>query len=366
MPSCKQSVMSAPASRLGVAALRADYARIRQETDDLAEPLSPEDQAVQSMDDASPTKWHLAHTTWFFETLVLRRWSDRYRPCDDRCSCLFNSYYEALGARHPRPARGLLTRPSLVEVLAYRNHVDGAMQTLLETLPSECERELVDVVTLGLNHEQQHQELILTDIKHALSCNPLRPVYAPVKPAALATPATLEWVPFAGGIVEIGHGDHRAFAFDNEKPRHQVVLRPFQLASRLVTCGEFRSFVEDGGYRRAEFWLSDGWTRANEDGWNAPLYWDSVDGSRQVFTLHGLSAFDPDEPVAHVSFYEAAAFAAWAGKRLPTEFEWERAAAFLATDANLLENRHFHPRAARACAALTQLFGAVCTWARSS
>jgi ergothioneine biosynthesis protein EgtB len=346
--------------------LREAYIRIRRATEQLASPLSSEDQTVQSMEDASPTKWHLAHTTWFFETLVLCRWHAGYRQFDGRYAYLFNSYYEALGPRHPRPARGLLTRPSVVEVLDYRRHVDEAMQAFLETLPPDCEPEISDLVTLGLNHEQQHQELVLTDIKHALSCNPLNPSYVPLKPASVAPVPPLNWVAFDGGVVEMGNGD-RTFAFDNEKPKHQVMLKPFRLASRPVTCGEFASFIDDGGYRRPEFWLSDGWTLASREAWNSPLYWKETDEGRRVFTLHGLASFDRDEPVVHLSFYEAAAFAAWAGKRLPTEFEWEHAAASAAPAwGNFLEDRHFHPRSPRESMNLTQMFGDVWEWTRSS
>ncbi len=295
------------------------YARVRRASETLAAPLSAEDCAVQSMPDASPVKWHLAHTTWFFETVVLSRLAG-YRVFDPAFSYLFNSYYEGLGPRHPRPRRGLLTRPGLAAVLAYRAHVDAAMA-------EACRREdLRAIITLGLNHEQQHQELILTDIKHAFYCNPLLPAYL-TETAKLRPAQGMQWLEHAGGIVSIGHegGD---FAFDNEGPRHQALLRPFRIASRPVTNQEYRAFMADGGYRRPEFWLSDGWARAREEGWEAPLYWlTDDDGSERVFTLSGLTALDPHAPVEHVSFFEAAAYAAWAGKRLPTEFEWEAAAA---------------------------------------
>jgi ergothioneine biosynthesis protein EgtB len=267
------------------------------------------------MPDASPVKWHLAHTSWFFETVILSR-RPGYKPFDPRFLYLFNSYYEALGPRHPRPRRGLLSRPALDEVLAWRAHIDAAM---LDVCGDES---LAGAITLGLHHEQQHQELILTDIKHAFFSNPLLPAYRAAARHAAAAEA-LEWREHAGGGAAIGH-DGAGFAFDNESPRHDVLLRPFRIASRPVSNGEYQAFIADGGYRRAEFWLSDGWARVQEEGWDAPLYWlKDDDGSESVFTLSGLQALGACAPVEHVSFYEAAAYAAWAGKRLPTEFEWE-------------------------------------------
>lgn len=294
------------------------YRAVRAGTEALASPLSPEDAAVQSMPDASPVKWHLAHTSWFFEAVVLSRCAN-YRPYDPRFAYLFNSYYEALGPRHPRPRRGLITRPSLVEVYAYRRYVDQAMLGVCQ------DGELADLVILGLHHEQQHQELIVTDIKHAFFSNPLLPAYHEDIPAS--RPARpLEFISCPGGATLIGH-DGSGFAFDNEGPRHQVLVHPFRIAARLVTNGEFRAFIEDGGYRRPEFWLSDGWAKAQEETWQAPLYWlKNNDGSESVFTLAGVQPLDPHAPVEHVSFFEAAAYAAWAGARLPTEFEWEAAA----------------------------------------
>ena len=295
--------------------LAQNYAAVRAHSLVLAEDLSAEDCAIQSMPDASPVKWHLAHTSWFFETVILAR-RPGYQALDPRYAFLFNSYYEALGPRHARPRRGLLTRPGLDEILAYRAHVDAAMRQAF------AEASLQDAIVLGLNHEQQHQELILTDIKHAFFQNPLLPAYRPGQARARA-PQVLEWLEHPGGLSLIGH-DATGFAFDNESPRHQVLLRPFRIASRAVTNGEYQAFIADGGYRRAEFWLSDGWTRVQEEGWSAPLYWLKDDaGTANVFTLSGVEAIDPHAPVEHVSFYEAAAYAAWAGLRLPTEFEWE-------------------------------------------
>jgi ergothioneine biosynthesis protein EgtB len=296
---------------------------VRRQTETLAEPLSLEDQTIQSMPDASPTKWHLAHTTWFFETFLLKPQLSTYRPFDPAYEYLFNSYYEAVGPRHPRPQRGMITRPGVEEILAYRRHVTEAMSELIESNRSNS----TELIELGLNHEQQHQELILMDIKHALSLNPLFPAYAPERaPTTAGTP--LGWIDFEGGLVETGHagpGSGGAFAFDNEGPRHRSWIDPFALATRLVTCGEYQSFIDDGGYRRAEFWLSAGWDVVNQRGWQAPLYWHED----SVFTLGGLRPRRAEEPVCHVSFYEAVAYAKWAGKRLPREAEWECAVADL-------------------------------------
>ena len=303
------------------------YEEIRCATLNLASPLSAEDCAVQSIPDTSPVKWHLAHTSWFFETVLLAQ-RPGYKPFDPAFAYLFNSYYESAGPRHPRPRRGLLTRPSLDRVLAYRDHVDAAMARLLADA-SDAE---LAAVALGLHHEQQHQELILTDIKHAFFCNPLLPAYSTAAAAAHA-PTVLEWRGHPGGIVSIGHAgpsssNQDGFAFDNEGPRHPVLLQPFRIASRPVTNGEYAAFIADGGYRRSEFWLSDGWALVQAEGWDAPLYWLSDDdGQRRIFTLNGLVTPDANAPVNHVSFFEAAAYAAWAGKRLPTEFEWEAASA---------------------------------------
>jgi len=341
-------------------ALRDFYVRVRGESETLAARLSPEDQTVQSMDDASPTKWHLAHTTWFFETIVLKEFARGYRSFDERYAFLFNSYYESLGPRHPRPKRGMLTRPSVAEVVAYRHHVDAAMENLLAS--AGASKDLRDLVTLGLHHEQQHQELILTDIKHVLSLNPLLPAYANPSPAALSNTAPFSWISFQGGLASIGH-EGEGFAFDNESPRHEVMLQPFKLASRPVTCGEYEAFIADGGYRRPEFWLSDGYATVVREGWTAPLYWLD-DGA--IFTLQGKRPRRAEEPVTHVSFYEAAAYASWKGKRLPTEFEWEHAAALLPLRGNFLDMNALHPRAAGEGGGLQQMYGDVWELTRSS
>ena len=296
-------------------ALARFYRDVRAHSEALAAPLTAEDCALQSMADTSPVKWHLGHTSWFFETLILGE-EPSYAPFDSRFAYLFNSYYESLGPRHPRPQRGLLSRPALEDVIAWRRHVDTAMAARLG------DDRLAARILLGLHHEQQHQELVLTDIKHAFFANPLLPAYRGEAKQA-CTPVACDWLSHAGGIVPVGH-DGEGFAFDNETPRHDALLRPFRIASRPVSNCEYLAFVQDGGYRRAEFWLSDGWARVQEEGWDAPLYWlCDNDASRSVFTLSGVRALDPHAPVEHVSFFEAAAFAAWAGKRLPTEFEWE-------------------------------------------
>ncbi len=313
--------------------LAARYAQVRQHSLQIAAPLSAEDQCIQSMPDASPTKWHLAHTSWFFEAVVLAAHAPGYQAFDSRFFHLFNSYYESLGPRHPRPQRGLLTRPGLAEVHAYREHVDAAMQRFMAQATSAAWQAAAPLVELGLNHEQQHQELMLTDILHALSCNPLLPAYQPADAPALrlaAATAAPGWIGMAGGTVEVGHAGE-GFAFDNETPRHRVLLEPYRIGDRLVSCGEYAQFIADGGYERVSLWLSDGWAAVQAGGWKAPLYWIAPGDPRapaahwQVFGLHGVRPLDPAAPVSQLSFYEAAAYAEWAGARLPTEFEWEAA-----------------------------------------
>jgi ergothioneine biosynthesis protein EgtB len=303
-------------------ALHEHYRSVRERTEALAAPLSDEDQVVQSMPDVSPTKWHRAHTTWFFETFLLSPRSERYEAFDPAYEYLFNSYYEAVGPRHPRPERGLLSRPSVNEVARYRAYVDDAMHDLIE----RCDAGTASLVVLGLHHEQQHQELLLMDIKHVLHCNPTDPAYS-IEPYALRTPEPAGFVPVHGGNVEIG-ADGTGFCFDNERPRHAVYLEPVKIADRLVRAREWLEFIADDGYHRADLWLSDGWAAVNANGWNAPLYWrDEGRGDWTIFTLGGRRALDPEEPVVHVSHYEADAFARWRDARLPTEFEWEHAVA---------------------------------------
>ena len=313
------------------ASLSARYANVREHTSQLASPLSAEDQCVQSMPDASPTKWHLAHTSWFFENVVLLPFLPGYQVFDPSFAYLFNSYYEALGPRHPRMQRGLLTRPSLPQVMAYRQHIDAAMEQLLSKAV-ELSPQALALAELGLNHEQQHQELMLTDALHLLSCHPMLPAYDASFARPLANPAAMQWISIEDGLHTLGKPlDQPGFAFDNETPAHQRFVQRFQIANRLVTCGEFLAFIQDGGYDNAELWLSEGRAHVLQDHWRHPLYWLEPQDPRapaehwQVFGLNGVQALDPDAPVTHLSFHEASAFAQWAGARLPTEFEWETA-----------------------------------------
>lgn len=293
---------------------------------ELAEPLSAEDMVVQPMDDASPTKWHLAHVTWFFETFILKKFLADYRLFDETFNFCFNSYYESQGARQPRGHRGLLTRPSIDRVMAYRHHVDDALTRLANLPESHC-TEVQRLVEIGINHEQQHQELLLTDILSLFAANPLRPAYRPGKPSLVADPPVpaMSWIDYPGGMVDVGH-DGNGYAWDNEFPRHQAYVRPFQLANRLVTNEEWLSFIQGGGYRDPVHWLADGWSTVQREGWRCPLYWEGYDGAWQQMTLEGLRPLERAAPVCNVSYYEADAFARWSGHRLPTEFEWEVAA----------------------------------------
>ena len=297
------------------------YGTVRAYTEHLAAHLSAEDQCVQSMPDASPAKWHRAHTTWFFEQFVLGEYLPGYTPFDPNFCYLFNSYYEAVGARHPRPIRGVLTRPSADEITAYRAHVDAAMAAFIPIMPENP----TALLELGLQHEQQHQELLLTDILHAFAQNPLMPAVSPgwLEPTNAASPS--RFVRCSGGIVQIGHHGG-AFCFDNETPRHDVLLRDYALASRLVRNSEWLEFMADGGYRTPTLWMSDGWAKLQAEGWQAPLYWIERDGAWWQMGLGGLAPLEPDAPVRHVNWYEADAFARWTGARLPTEAEWETAA----------------------------------------
>jgi len=319
------------------------------------------------MDDVSPTKWHLAHTSWFFEEFLLGKELADYRPFHPGFGYLFNSYYQQVGAMHPRPRRGLLSRPTVDEVLRYRSHVDEGMGRLLAGASPVTRKRLDPVVELGLQHEEQHQELILTDIKHVLSCNPLRPAYRESPPPSESTPAEAGWVAFEGGLVEVGH-EGPGFAFDNEFPRHKAWLEPFRLASRLVTNAEYLEFLQDGGYARPEFWLSDGWETVRREGWQAPLYWNRSSAGWEIFTLSGMRPLDPSAPVCHVSFFEADAFARWKGCRLPTEAEWECAAAERPVEGDFRESGFLHPRPTRGRdgeASPAQLYGDVWEWTAS-
>jgi ergothioneine biosynthesis protein EgtB len=298
------------------------YVDIRAFTERLAASLSDEDQCVQSMPDASPAKWHRAHTTWFFEQFVLCRFLPEYRVYDSDFGYLFNSYYEAMGPRHPRPNRGLLTRPSAERVRAYRKHVDAAMMQLFDCTPCAA----AELIELGLQHEQQHQELLLTDMLHAFAQNPLAPPVLPQWEGPVGAPGPTRFVDCEGGLVRIGH-DHAGFCFDNETPAHPVYLPPYRIASRLVRNGDWLAFIADGGYRTATIWMSDGWASRQAGDWSNPLYWRELDGVWWQMGLRGLEPLDPDAPVRHVNWYEADAYARWAGARLPTEAEWEFASA---------------------------------------
>ena len=364
-----------PRPQIEPSALARRYAQVRAQSLLLAEPLSEADAQVQSMPDVSPSKWHLAHVTWFFETFVLERHERGFQPFHPRFRVLFNSYYNQVGEQHPRPQRGLVSRPSLAEIKAYRAQVDQRMTALLATNHDPAIDALIE---LGLQHEQQHQELLLTDIKHVLSCNPLAPVYRPSWPLAQVAPLAMEWVPLDGGLIAIGH-DGAGFAFDNEGPRHRTQLAPYALGNRLVTHGEWAEFITDGGYAEPRWWLSAGWEWVRQHRIAAPLYWQRDDGRWSSFTLHGLMPIDPHTPITHVSYFEADAFTRWAsqqrtawrGARLPTEAEWEHAAqvhgAVGIAAGNFVESQALHPMpVARSGATMHQLFGDVWEWTSSS
>lgn len=343
--------------------LYADYCAVRKCTEDLCSPLSVEDYGVQSMPDVSPPKWHLAHTAWFFETFLLLPYLRGYSVFHPRFHYLFNSYYETAGKLFPRPQRGLLSRPTVDEVYRYRKHVDAAMEELIRTCQS---RDVIERTVLGINHEQQHQELLLTDVKHNFSINPLRPAYREAAAVPDVAATKLEWLEFRGGLYSLGHGGV-GFAYDNEGPRHKVYLEDFALASRPVTNGEYIEFIEAGGYWRPEYWMSEGWAAVNNRGWNAPLYWEEIDSDWWVMTLSGMQKLDRSAPVCHVSFYEADAYARWAGKRLPGEAEWELVATGCAVNGNMLESDYLEPvPAPNGSAAPSQVFGDVWEWTRSA
>ncbi|QOR38336.1 ergothioneine biosynthesis protein EgtB [Billgrantia diversa] len=344
------------------------YQRIRRASEQLCEPLCTEDYVIQSMDDVSPPKWHLAHVTWFFEAFILVPFQSRYRTLDSAYDFLFNSYYETHGVPFPRPRRGTLSRPTVADVYRFRAHVDTAMAELLESPPPEHVEEILRRVELGLHHEQQHQELLLMDIKHILAQNPLCPAYRDdLSPPLEDAPGELAWLGYPAGIRSIGDDLKSGFAYDNEGPVHRQFLEAFQLGNRPVTNGEFLAFIEDGGYSRPELWLSDGWQQVGQDGWQAPLYWVKRDDGWYHFTLGGMRRVDPQAPVVHVSFYEADAYARWAGARLPSEAEWEVAARDVAMKGNFVESDHLQPVAAPAQAqSLSQLFGDVWEWTGSA
>ncbi len=381
------SIDSSPKSLATSAAslLMDRYQQIRQISERICQPLAIEDYTIQSMPDVSPPKWHLAHTTWFFETFLLVPHLPRYTVFHPQFGYLFNSYYEAVGARHPRDRRGLLSRPTVAEVYEYRAWVDRAMLTLLASM--SIESELADLVTLGLHHEQQHQELLLTDIKHILALNPLHPAYRAdlfndhfdLQVTDTGDRQDLQapqWLTYPSGLYSIGHqGDHAGFnnsgfehfAFDNESPRHQVYIQDYQLANRLVTNGEYLEFIAAGGYLEPKYWLAEGWHTVQMQQWRSPLYWEQIDDQWWVMTLGGLRKVDQHEPVCHVSFYEADAYATWCGDRLPTEAEWEVAAANLPLVGNFLDRDRLHPAPAYlANQPNHQFFGDVWEWTQSA
>ena len=354
--------------------LLAHFHHVRSFTGKLSENLAPEDCVVQSMPDVSPTKWHLAHTTWFFETFILKKWVPGYRDAVPEYAYLFNSYYNAAGTMHRRDLRGLISRPTVDQTKKYRASVEADIDELISGADERSFLEIEPLLTLGIHHERQHQELLITDIKHVFAQNPLFPTFreaGPRLPSAFdrdGSSRSTKFVEFDETTIDIGH-DGNGFFYDNEGPRHRALVLPFSLANRLVTNREYLQFIADNGYKRSEFWLSLGWMTVNEQQWRAPLYWIERDGEWWNFTLSGLSKVEPDEPVTHLSYFEADAYANWAGARLPTEFEWERAAAEIAIEGNFVETERFHPEALSAApreGKLAQMFGDVWEWTRSS
>ncbi len=367
---------SAPSAE-GFARMAERFRAVRQRTEALCEPLETEDYVVQTMENVSPMKWHLAHTTWFWETFILKAHAPAYEPINDTYAYLFNSYYVQAGERHCRDRRGYISRPTVKEVMAFRRHVNEHALRLWNEADEEKRQELAPLYEIGLHHEQQHQELMVTDLKHVFSVNPLRPAYRADLETASAPAPELEWVPFEEGLYEIGFGGE-GFCYDNELPRHRTFVHVFELANRPVTCGEFLAFMEDGGYERAPLWLSEGYAWASENELSEPFYWEKKDGQWMLYTLGGMKPVDPDEPLCHVSYFEADAFARWAGARLPTEAEWEIAAQGLPIEGNFVDDERFHPQPARAAlsgdgapasdgsaAPLLQMYGDVWEWTQS-
>ena len=359
-----QDAQSKRKKQLNRDSLLSSYKKVRAFSHKLAKPLSTEDYVVQSMPDVSPTKWHLAHTSWFFEAFVLSKSIKKYKSLHPQYNFLFNSYYVQVGERHSRPKRGLISRPTVDEVYEYRNYVDKNMLKLFKTLDDKKFAKIAEVIEIGIHHEQQHQELIVTDIKHVLSENPLFPVYKKSPENKKKAPKH-SWIDFDGGIRSIGN-EGESWGYDNEFPLHNAYVEPFSLGSRLVTNGEYSEFINDDGYSKPELWLSDGWNTASSNNWIAPLYWIKDGSAWKQFSLGGLQKIDPEQPVCHLSFYEAEAFSRWAGARLPSEFEWEIASEGRKIEGNFVDNGKFHPSAAlNANGDLSQMYGDVWEWTRS-
>ncbi|MBK1645642.1 hypothetical protein CKO25_13495 [Thiocapsa imhoffii] len=366
------SSVNAPQDHVSRADLLGEFRRVRALTEQLCAPLAIEDYVLQTRVETSPPRWHLAHVTWFFETFLLQPFVAGYQVFHPRYAYLFNSYYEQTGSGFwPRHERGLLSRPTVDEIRDYRRHVDEAMAKLIMASRTADWPEVFHRLRVGLNHEQQHQELLITDIKRNFAHNPLRPAYREdLATPALAEPPPMRWVEFAGGLVEIGAGPD-GFSYDNEGPRHRTFLAPYALADRPVTNQDYLQFVADGGYRDPALWLADGWAQIQAEGWRAPLYWEEIDGAWQVMTLGGMRPLNPAEPVCHVSYYEADAFATWSGRRLPSEAEWEHAAAGYLVEGNFVEDQLLHPRpvpmqASAEATSLMQVFGDVWEWTASA
>ena len=340
------------------------FQQVRAASELFCEPLQIEDYALQAMASTSPPKWHLAHTSWFFETFILKQYQQAFKPFSPAFEVLFNSYYHGIGDQHPRAERGLLSRPSLHEVLAYRQQVNDGIGELLADMAHPQHERICELVTLGINHEQQHQELFFTDIKYSLSRNPLYPAYREAALPASSVEVARQWLDFEGGQHTVGH-QGQGFCFDNEQPVHNVLLQPYALASRLVSNGEFLQFMEDSGYQRPELWLSDGWATVGENNWQQPLYWHCIDAVWQEYTLYGMQVLELNRPACHISAYEADAYARWAGARLPTEFEWESAAAGVSMEGQFVEAGELHPAAA-ASAEDSQMYGGLWEWTSSA
>jgi ergothioneine biosynthesis protein EgtB len=365
-------VASSPRARITRADLLESFSRVRQCSEDICKPLATEDYVVQPAEDVSPPKWHLAHTTWFFEQVVLDRFEANYRPFHSQYFFLFNSYYQTFGDRWERPMRGSLSRPTVADIGEYRAAIDQRMREFIQRVDEEHWPAARDLITLGLHHEQQHQELMMTDIKYILAISPLNPAYVESAYSPAKSIPEAEFIRFSGGVFEMGTDDNDGFCYDNETPRHRVFVKDFQLMNRLVTCGEFLEFMKDGGYEAPTLWLSDGWDWKIRTGRRKPLFWESVDGVWHIMTLTGLRPVDPDEPVCHVTYYEAAAYARWRGKRLPTEAEWELAATTVKASpehGNLFEDANYHPIPCQpdsGTSGMYQLFGDVWEWTGSA